>query len=58
VAAPAPRSHARLAAALAGTPGLVVGLMLALLLAHTAFAADNDCRAGAKGVSACVCAAR
>ena len=52
------RSQARLAAALAGALGVVVGLLLALLLAHTAFAPDNDCRAGATGVSACAHAAR
>ena len=52
------RSHARVVAALAGALGVVVGLLLALLLAHTAFAPDNDCRAGATGASGCAHAAR
>src|SRR5262245_50857156 len=52
------RAHPRLTVALAGTLGVVVGLLLALLLAHTAFAPDNDCRANASGVSACARATR
>jgi hypothetical protein len=55
-AADRPRSGRGFAATLAGVLGIVVGLLLALFRAHTAFAPDSDCRTAAHG--ACAHAAR
>jgi hypothetical protein len=53
-----PESHAGRAAAFAGIAGVVVGLLLALLLARTAFAPASHCHTTAGGASTCARDAR
>ena len=53
-----PLSRARVVAALAGMLGVVVGVLLSMLLAHTAFAPASQCRTDDHGASTCARVAR